>query len=50
MLFRAPGSMPRKVAAIGAYDSQIGLLRGELRYVWDTGVELYWPMDDAGTA
>jgi LmbE family N-acetylglucosaminyl deacetylase len=50
MLFRAPGSMPTKVAAIGAYDSQSRLLRGELRYVWDTGVELYWPMDDPGTA
>ena len=41
--------MSTKVAAIGAYDSQSRLLLGELRYVWDTSVELYWPMDDAET-
>ena len=35
---------------MGAYDSQSRLLRGELRYAWDTSVELYWRMDDAGTA
>ena len=45
MLFRAPGSTRSKAAAIAAYDSQSRLLGGELRYVWETGVELYWPMD-----
>ena len=49
LLLRAPGSMPTKVAAIEAYDSQSRLLGGELRYVWDTGVELYWPMDECGS-
>ena len=34
-----------KAAAIGAYESQRRLLQGELRYVWDTDVELYWPTD-----
>jgi LmbE family N-acetylglucosaminyl deacetylase len=49
VLLRAPGSMPTKAAAIDAYDSQSRLLRGELRYVWGTGVELYWPMDGEGS-
>jgi hypothetical protein len=38
-----------KVAAIDAYDSQMRLLGGELRYVWGTDVELYWPTDDEGS-
>ena len=42
---RAPGSEPKKAAAIDAYDSQSRLLGGELSYVWGTAVELYWPMD-----
>ncbi len=45
LLFRAPGSEPKKAAAIDAYDSQSRLLGGELSYVWGTAVELYWPMD-----
>jgi LmbE family N-acetylglucosaminyl deacetylase len=45
LLFRASESMPTKVSAIDAYESQSRLLRGELRYVWGTSVELYWPMD-----
>ena len=44
LLLRAPGSAATKAAAIGAFDSQSRLLRGELRYVWDTDVELYWPV------
>ena len=46
---RAPGSAATKVAAIEAYDSQSKLLRGELHYVWGTGVELYWPMAGDGS-
>jgi len=49
LLLRAPGSIPKKVAAINAYDSQRRLLGGELRYVWGTGVELYWPMGGHGS-
>jgi len=49
LLFRAPESLPKKVAAINAYDSQSRLLGGELRYVWGKGVELYWPMDHDGS-
>jgi LmbE family N-acetylglucosaminyl deacetylase len=49
LLLRAPGSMPTKMAAIDAYDSQRRLLGGELSYVWATGVELYWPMDGHGS-
>jgi LmbE family N-acetylglucosaminyl deacetylase len=45
LLFRASESTPRKVSAIGAYESQSRLLGGELRYVWGTGVELYWPTE-----
>jgi hypothetical protein len=45
LLFRASGSSPTKVSAIGAYESQSRLLGGELRYVWRAGVELYWPAD-----
>lgn len=45
LLFRAPASRPTKAAAIDAYDSQSNLLSGELRYVWGSGVELYWPVD-----
>jgi LmbE family N-acetylglucosaminyl deacetylase len=46
LLLRAPESAPRKATAIGAYESQRTLLGGELRFVWDTGVELYWPIDE----
>jgi LmbE family N-acetylglucosaminyl deacetylase len=49
LLFRAPESQPKKMAAINAYDSQSRLLGGELRYVWGKGVELYWPMDQDGS-
>jgi LmbE family N-acetylglucosaminyl deacetylase len=49
LLFRAPEAAATKVAAIDAYDSQMRLLGGELRYVWGTDVELYWPMDDEGS-
>jgi LmbE family N-acetylglucosaminyl deacetylase len=45
LLVRAPHSAATKAAAIGAYESQSRLLQGELRYVWDTDVELYWPTD-----
>ncbi len=45
LLLRAPGSASTKVAAIRAHDSQRQLLDGELRYVWGTSVELYWPVD-----
>jgi LmbE family N-acetylglucosaminyl deacetylase len=45
LLVRAPHSVATKVAAMGVYESQMRLLQGELRYVWDTDVELYWPMD-----
>jgi hypothetical protein len=40
--------MATKIAAIDAYDSQSRFLGDELRYVWGTGVELYWPMEDDG--
>ena len=50
LLLRAPESTATKVAAIGAYDSQIRLLNGELHYVWGTAVELYWPMDGQARA
>jgi LmbE family N-acetylglucosaminyl deacetylase len=49
LIFRAPESLPKKMAAISAYDSQNRLLGGELRYVWGKGVELYWPMDQDGS-
>jgi LmbE family N-acetylglucosaminyl deacetylase len=49
LLLRAPGSAATKVAAINAYDSQSRLLKGELHYVWGTGVELYWPMARDGS-
>jgi LmbE family N-acetylglucosaminyl deacetylase len=49
LLLRAPGSAASKVAAIDAYDSQSRLLKGELHYVWGTGVELYWPMAGEGS-
>lgn len=45
LLLRAPEFVSTKAAAVAAYDSQSRLLAGELRYVWGTGVELYWPMD-----
>jgi LmbE family N-acetylglucosaminyl deacetylase len=45
---RAPGSMPQKAAAIDAFSSQRRLLDGELRHVWSTSVELYWPADERG--
>jgi LmbE family N-acetylglucosaminyl deacetylase len=44
LLLRAPASRAMKASAIDAYESQSNLLGGELRYVWRTGVELYWPM------
>ena len=50
LLLRAPRSLPTKVAAIGAYDSQRRLLDGELRYVWSKSTELYWPMQGGGPA
>ena len=50
LLMRAPASVATKAAAIHTYESQSALLRGELRYVWDAAVELYWPMDEAGPA
>jgi LmbE family N-acetylglucosaminyl deacetylase len=46
LLFRAPRALPKKVAAINAYNSQSRLLAGELSYVWGKSVELYWPMDE----
>jgi LmbE family N-acetylglucosaminyl deacetylase len=45
LVFRAPWPATTKVAAINAYDSQRGLLDGELRYVWDKRTELYWALD-----
>lgn len=45
LLVRAPRSAATKAAAIGAYQSQSRLLKGELHYVWDRDVELYWPTD-----
>ena len=49
LLFRSPGIAATKAAAIRAYDSQSGLLGGELRYVWGKSVELYWPMKGDGS-
>jgi LmbE family N-acetylglucosaminyl deacetylase len=45
LLLRAPSAKRNKTVAIEAYESQRKLLDGELRYVWRTGVELYWEMD-----
>jgi LmbE family N-acetylglucosaminyl deacetylase len=50
LLLRAPGSAPKKAAAIDAYESQSRLLGGELSYVWGTAVELYWPMENRCSA
>jgi len=44
LILRATTSISDKTAAIGAYESQRRLLNGELRYVWRTGVEIYWKM------
>jgi LmbE family N-acetylglucosaminyl deacetylase len=44
LVLRAAKSKPDKKAAINAHESQRTLLDGELRYVWRTGVELYWKM------
>jgi LmbE family N-acetylglucosaminyl deacetylase len=49
LLFRAPESLPKKIAAINAYGSQSRLLGGELRYVWGKAAELFWPMDQDGS-
>ena len=46
LILRAGRSKSDKKAAIEAYDSQRRLLNGELRYVWRTGVEIYWKMND----
>ncbi len=45
LLVRASGSKTIKRTAIDAYKSQRRLLNGELRYVWESTVELYWTMD-----
>jgi LmbE family N-acetylglucosaminyl deacetylase len=45
LVLRASSAKSDKAAAIAAYESQRRLLDGELRYVWRTGVELYWKMD-----
>jgi hypothetical protein len=45
LIMRAARSRSDKMAAIEAHESQRKLLDGELRYVWRTGVELYWPMN-----
>ena len=45
LILRAAMSRSDKRVAIEAHESQRKLLDGELRYVWRTGVELYWPMD-----
>jgi LmbE family N-acetylglucosaminyl deacetylase len=45
LVLRAPGVRSDKTVAIEAYESQRKLLDGELRYVWRTGVELYWKME-----
>lgn len=45
LLLRARRVAPVKATAIDCYESQQRLLAGELRYVWDKGVELYWPME-----
>jgi LmbE family N-acetylglucosaminyl deacetylase len=42
LVLRSARSKPEKKAAIEAYESQRRLLNGELRYVWRTGVEIYW--------
>ena len=42
LALRAPRYKSDKDLAIEAYESQRKLLDGELRYVWRTGVELYW--------
>jgi LmbE family N-acetylglucosaminyl deacetylase len=44
LILRAAKSKPDKKAAIETYESQRRLLNGELRYVWRTGVEIYWKM------
>jgi LmbE family N-acetylglucosaminyl deacetylase len=41
LILRAAESLPDKEAAIAAYQSQLRLLNGELRYVWRTEVEIY---------
>lgn len=46
LVLRAARSRSDKAAAIEAHKSQRKLLDGELRYVWRTGVELYWPMNE----
>jgi LmbE family N-acetylglucosaminyl deacetylase len=48
LLFRASELVPTKAAAIGAYVSQRRLLEGELRHVWGSGAELYWPVAGPG--
>jgi LmbE family N-acetylglucosaminyl deacetylase len=45
LALRVSGVTSAKAVAIEAYESQRRLLDGELRYVWRTGVELYWKMD-----
>jgi LmbE family N-acetylglucosaminyl deacetylase len=45
LALRASDVTSAKAVAIEAYDSQRRLLDGELRYVWRTGVELFWKMD-----
>jgi len=45
LALRAPRCKPEKRLAVEAYESQRKLLNGELRYVWRTGVELYWKAD-----
>ncbi len=50
LLFRAPAMAGTKAVAIDAYDSQSRLLAGELRYVWGGGAELYWPIEEDGSA
>lgn len=50
LLVRAPQHAPKKAAAVDVYGSQRRLLDGELRYVWDSGVELFWPIDVVATS
>jgi LmbE family N-acetylglucosaminyl deacetylase len=45
LVFRASESRPTKASAISSYESQSTLLSGELRYVWASGVELYWRVE-----
>ena len=45
LILRAAMSRSDKRAAIEAHESQRTLLDGELRYVWRSSVELYWPMN-----